>query len=300
MSIDLRGIHVPVTTPFRKDGELDRPAFEHNVRAFIAAGLQGIVVGGSTGEAALVDEAERESLFEWARQHTPNDRLVIAGVGAESTRATLRLAERAAERGADAILVVAPHYYGGSAMTDAALRAHYLRVADEAPAPVILYNIPKYMHFRLSAPLVAELSNHENIIGIKDSTGEVDSLTGYLASQRDDFTVLTGNGTFLKTALDMGARGGIVAVANFAAGLTLAVWDACARRDDGTASMLQARLSPIARVIVGELGPAGIKAAMDMIALRGGSPRPPLLPLSRGEVDRVASLLRDAELPVAA
>jgi 4-hydroxy-2-oxoglutarate aldolase len=297
--LSLQGIFAPVITPFKQDGELDRAAFEHNVAAHMAAGLRGVVVTGSTGEAALLDERERESLGSWARQHVRGDRLLIVGVGAESTRTTLRLADTAGEIGADAILVVAPHYFSSS-MTEEALRAHYLRIADESASPVILYNIPKYMHFRLSKALVSELAKHENIIGIKDSSGDRDSLTDYLAPQGDGFTTITGSGQLWGTALQMGARGGILAVALFAPSLSQAVYDAVARKDVATADALQARLTPLAKHIVGEMGPAGVKAAMDCVGLKGGQPRSPLQPLSRADADRVRQLLREAELSVAA
>ena len=288
-----------MTTPFKENGDLDRAAFEHNVRAHMKQGLHGVVVAGSTGEAALLDEREREQLAEWARPHVGGDRLLIAGAGAESTRAAVRYADRAAERGVDAVLVVAPHYFG-SAMTHDALRAHYLRIADESPVPVILYNIPKYMHFRLAQPLVQELAKHENVAGIKDSSGDRDSLTEYLTAQSDTFTTITGSGQIWGTALQMGARAGILAVALFAPALALSVFEAHARKDATTADALQARLTPLAKVIVGELGIAGVKAALDAVGLGGGPPRAPLLPLGRGDLDRVRQLLRAAELPVAA
>jgi 4-hydroxy-2-oxoglutarate aldolase len=299
MSHLLRGVFGPVTTPFGGDGELDRGAFEHNVAAHMRQGLQGVVVTGSTGEAALLDERERQQLVEWARPRLAGGKVLIAGVGAESTRTTIRNAAGAAERGADAVLVVAPHYFG-SAMTEGALRAHYLRVADESPAPVVLYNIPKYMHFRLSNALVQELSRHENVIGIKDSSGDRDSFAGYLESSSDSFAVLTGNGQFWKTALQLGARGGILAVALFVPELTLAVEAAVARNDSATADELQNRLTPLAKTIVGELGVAGVKAAEDLAGLRGGAPRSPLMPLGREDMERVRALMRDAEQPVAA
>lgn len=296
MSIDLQGVFGPVTTPFRSDGELDRAAFESNIATHIRQGLRGVVVSGSTGEAALLDEREREQLVDWARPHVPKSALLIAGVGAESTRTTLKYASNAAQRGADAVLVVAPHYFG-SAMTDAALRAHYLRVADESRVPVILYNIPKYMHFRLSNALVAELAVHENVIGIKDSSGDRDSFTGYLAAQSRDFTVLTGNGQFWKTALELGARGGILAVALFVPELTLAVMSAVQRSDAATAEELQSRLSPLGKTIVGELGVPGVKAALDLVGVKGGAPRLPLLPIPASDQGRVRDLLREAEHP---
>ena len=122
------------------------PAFAANVRAHLAAGLHGVVVTGSTGEAALLDEDERAHLVDLARDATPHDRTLLVGTGAESTRAVIARNRMAAERGADGVLVVAPHYYG-DAMTADALRDHYERIADASPVPVLLYTIPKYMHF---------------------------------------------------------------------------------------------------------------------------------------------------------
>lgn len=299
MTLSLEGIFAPVITPFKDDGELDRAGFEHNARAHMKNGLRGLVVTGSTGEAPLLDEREREQLVEWARPHVPGDRTLIAGVGSESTRTTVRYAQRAAERGVDAVLVVAPHYFGG-AMTQDALRAHYLRVADESPVPVVLYNIPKYMHFKLSQSLVQELAKHENVAGIKDSSGERELMEVYLTAQSDDFTVVTGSGQLWKTTLQMGARGGILAVSLFAPSLATAVAEAVARKDGATADALQSRLTPLAKEIVGEMGVAGVKAAVDSVGLRGGPPRSPLLPLGRADRDRVRQLLSDAELLVAA
>src|SRR5215207_7077862 len=176
MKNPIRGILGPVITTFYPQGELDVASFAANVRSHILAGLDGIVVTGSTGEAALLDANERAALVDAAREMVPEDRLLIVGTGAESTRKCLNLTRDAAARGADAVLVVAPHYYG-PAMTAEALSRHYRRVADESPVPVMLYNIPKYMHFSLAPALVGELAQHENIIGIKDSSGNRDLLS---------------------------------------------------------------------------------------------------------------------------
>src|SRR5690606_14250645 len=155
-------------------------------------GLSGVVVAGSTGEAALLSEAERGALVATAREHTPAGKLVIAGCGGESTRQTVARTQQAKENGADAVRAGAPHYYA-NAMTEEVLRAHYQRVAEESPLPVILYNIPKYMHFALPAELVAELAAHQNIVGIKDSSGQLEMLKGFLRAQSPTFSVLTGS-----------------------------------------------------------------------------------------------------------
>ena len=254
-----------------------------------------MLVSGSTGEAALLDEDERLRLTELARPLVPDDRWLFTGTGAESTRDCVRRSKDAAERGADAVLVVPPHYYG-AAMTEDALWAHYSRVADESPVPVLLYNIPKFTHLSLAATLVHALAEHPNIVGIKDSTGDMTQLRAYLEAQSDHFTVLTGTcGHGARRRRLRRARSDL-AVALFAAPLVFDLMDAIAHGDGVTASEVQARVKPIAKAIVAELGPPGIKVAMDLIGLTGGLPRAPLRPLGTAERERVATLLGTAGL----
>lgn len=292
----LRGVFAPVVSTFYQDtGELDVAAFAANVRAHMAAGLHGIVVTGSTGEAALLDALERGALVEAARKVVPSDKWLIVGAGAESTRTCLQFARDAAMRGADAVLVVAPHYYG-SAMTAPALLQHYRRVADQSPVPVMLYNIPKYMHFSLAPAMVAELARHENVVGIKDSSGNRDLFASYMTVQSPTFSVFTGNATMFHHALSSGSSGGILAAALFAAALSLDVYHSAARGDVGAAESAQSRMTPLGATIVGELGVAGVKAAMDRVGLSGGRVRSPLMPLNAVQCATVEELLQAAEL----
>ena len=289
-SLALSGVLGPVTTPFTASETPDLVGFASNIRSHLAHGLHGIVVCGSTGEAALLDEAERTTLIETARSAVPADRLLLMGTGAESTRQCVTRCRDAGARGANAVLVVAPHYYGPQ-MTAAALRAHYQRVADESPVPVVLYNIPKYMHFKLEPDLVAELSMHENIVGIKDSSGDLALLEGYLQAQGSSFTVLTGNGGQLLPGLQLGVRGGIVAVGLFAAGLCVDVYDGFRNGDLKRATKAQDRLKPMASQIVAGLGVPGVKAAMEAVGLVGGPVRLPLLPLNAEQRKVVEDLM---------
>ena len=293
--IALDGILAPVVTPFDGHGAVDGAAFAANVRAHLEAGLHGVVVAGSTGEAALLDETERDHLVALAREATPADRTLVVGTGAESTRSVMARSRRAAERGADAVLVVAPHYYG-DAMTPDALWEHYLRIADASPVPVLLYSIPKYMHFALSADVVARLAQHDNIIGLKDSSGDATLLRGYLDAQSDSFRVLTGSGSLLGEALRLGAHGAILAVALFAPALSLDVYRAARRGDVAGASAAQARLTPLAARIVAGMGVAGVKAALDQVGLHGGEPRPPLRRLAGSSLATLRELVEAAEL----
>ncbi len=292
----LSGVFAPVVTTYYRDtGDVDLAAFAANIDVHMKAGMTGVVVTGSTGEAALLDMAERAALVDAAREMVSRDRVLIVGTGAESTRACVQLSRDAGARGADAVLVVAPHYYG-AAMTDLALRQHYWRVADESPVPVVLYNIPKYMHFTLAPTLVAELATHENVIGIKDSSGNRELFASYMQVQSERFSVLTGNAPMFNHALSIGSRGGILAVALFAGALTLDVYDAASHGEQSPAAAAQERLSPLGTRIVGEFGVAGVKAAMDQVGLAGGPVRSPLLSLDNAQRTLVAELLRSAEL----
>jgi 4-hydroxy-2-oxoglutarate aldolase len=184
-------------------------------------------------------------------------------------------------------------------MSDAALEAHFRRVADESPLPVLLYNVPAYAHLVLAPSLVARLAEHSNVVGMKDSAGNLPVLAEYLAAQDDGFTVLTGNGQTTRDALVAGARGAIVAVALFAAPLVMELARALRAGDDAAARAVQTRLAALARVIVAEQGPPGLKAAMDLVGLDGGMPRSPLLPLDDAERQRTAAVLAECAVPAA-
>ena len=287
----LAGILGPVVTPFdAASGDIVVDRFTSNIQAHLAAGLDGILVAGSTGEAALLEESERRVLLDAARSAIPADRALLAGVGGESTRITIRRAQDAKAAGADAVLVVSPHYYT-STMTRDVLRDHFVRVAEGSPIPVLLYNIPKYAHFALQPDLVAELAQHPNILGMKDSAGDLNMLAEYVSAQSPTFTVLTGHGPTFAQAIALGVRGGILAAALFAPELSREVHDAAVRRDVDAARKLQDRLAAPAREIVGDLGVAGVKAALDAVGLHGGVPRSPLQPLTETARARVAELL---------
>jgi 4-hydroxy-2-oxoglutarate aldolase len=288
----LTGVFAPVVTTFdaaSEDVVVER--FIANIRAHLAAGLDGILVAGSTGEAALLEESERRLLLESAREAIPAERVLLAGIGGESSRVTIRRAQDAKTAGADAVLVVSPHYYTSS-MTPPALRDHFTRVADASPLPVLLYNIPKYAHFALAPELVAELAQHSNIAGMKDSAGDLAMLERYVESQSDSFTVITGNGPTFAAALALGVKGGILAVALFAPEISREVYDAAARGEGESARRAQDRMTAAARVIVGELGVPGVKAALDAIGLQGGISRSPLRELDGAGRARVSELMR--------
>lgn len=299
MKQSLSGVLGPVVTPFDAGEALDLPALAFNLRAHLQAGLDGVLICGSTGEAPLLDDDERRRLTEAARAVVPEDRWLLVGTGAESTRQCVERCRAAAAGGADAVLVVSPHYYA-NAMTPEVLEAHFRRVADASPVPVLLYNIPKYAHFRLDPELVARLATHPNIVGMKDSSGDMPGLAQYAAVQREDFTLLTGHAGTFATALRLGARGGILAVALFAPELSLEVWRAHREGRAADADDAQRRLGPLGAEIVARMGVPGVKAAMGLVGLRPGHVRQPWLPLGAHDAGTVETLLRDASVGVPA
>lgn len=284
---------VPVATPFGADGAIDESAFQANVKVHVEQGMDGVLVAGSSGEAPLLDDRERFELLSLARSCLPSGKWLLAGIGSESTRQTVARARDAKAAGADAALVVPPSYFL-KRMTNEALLAHYRAVADESPLPVMLYNMPAYTHVVLSPELVHEMARHDNVVGMKDSAGNMPIFRQYLEAQSQSFRVLTGNGSTVAEAIEAGAAGAILAIALYAGRLVRALVDAAASGNSTMAKELQERLAPIARGIAGSLGPAGIKAAMTMAGLNGGAPRLPLLPLSEQELQDVGRLMEEA------
>jgi 4-hydroxy-2-oxoglutarate aldolase len=293
MPQNLSGLMVPAVSTFDARGELDRAAFQFNLDAHLAHGVDGVLVAGSSGESALLDDDDRRTLLGWARERIPSDKWMLAGIGSESTRQTISRAHDAKAAGATAVLVVSPHYFL-KRMTEAALLAHFRAVADASPLPVMLYNIPVYAHVVLSPALVHEMAAHPNVIGMKDSAGNLPVLAQYLEAQSPTFRVLTGSGATLVPALNAGASGAILAIGLYAGPAVRLMFDAARAGRSEEAAAMQVKLAPIATDIGGALGPSGIKAAMDLVGLKGGPTRGPLLPLSADELATVRARLESA------
>ena len=295
--VNLEGTFLPVTTPFDSvTGDVDYAAFGANLRRWFGSPIRGILIGGSTGESVFLDEEERSKLIEEARAVIPDEALVIAGTGSEATRHTIQLTRQAATVGADAVLVSPPAYFKG-AMTQETLTRHYRVVADASPVPVLIYQVPlRLSTIEFSTDLVATLSDHPNIIGIKDSRGEIDLLIELVQQTVDGFQVLTGNGSVLYPALGIGAVGGIVAVGLMAAdqAANISVAFQAGRLEE--AERLQEQIAPVNQSIVGGMGVPGIKAALDLLGFSGGFPRPPLAPVSELGIEEVKGILETADL----
>jgi len=288
--MQLQGVFAPATTPFDSGtGELDITGFCRNMKFLLSTPLAGIVLFGSTGEGVLIEEGERARLLEITRDlmdEMLDGRLLLAGTGAESTRATIHLSRSAAEAGADAVLVQPPGYFR-SLMTPAALEAHFTAVADGSPVPIVLYQVPvPFRSVELGLPLIAKLSRHPNIIGVKDSTGDAAALAELVRTCSEGFSVLVGTAAALYEGLKAGASGGILGVAAFAPAPCCEIYRLRRAGADAEAKDLQAVVAPLHKAVVAGFSVPGVKAALDILGLTGGPPRPPLTPL--GPADRAA------------
>ena len=286
---------VPATSSFTASGEIDSAAFQRNLDAHLSFGMDGVLVGGSSGESALLENDDRRQLLALARERVPQDKWLIAGIGSESTRLTIQRAIDAKDAGANAVLVISPHYFL-KRMTEPALLAHFRAVADASPLPVLLYNMPAYSHIVLSPAFVHEMAQHDNVIGMKDSAGNIPVLQQYLEAQNDGFKVLTGSGGSVVPALAAGASGAILAIALYAGPAVRTMVNLYRAGDRDAAALLQTTLAPLAMDIAGAMGPAGIKAAMDLVGLHGGPTRAPLLPVSADELEIIRTRLAGAGL----
>jgi 4-hydroxy-2-oxoglutarate aldolase len=285
-----RGIFAPIATPFRND-EIDYAALKFNLDRYSASPLTGLVVLGSNGEFALLDMDERMRMVEFVRQNTDPSKQIIAGTGCESTRETIRLTRFAASVGADAALVVNPNYYKGS-MTEAALERFYLDLAEASPIPVMVYNMPRNTGINMSSALITRLAQHENIVGVKDSGGNIVQIAEIIAGSPDDFSVFAGSGSFLYPTLALGGVGGTLAVANILPELCVQLYDAMQAGDHATARELQLRLLEPNAAVTSRFGIAGLKVALDMLGYKGGLPRRPMLPLGESQQEELRQILQ--------
>jgi 4-hydroxy-2-oxoglutarate aldolase len=273
----LRGRFAPVTTPFTGD-DIDLPAFRRNTRHYAATPLAGLVVLGSNGEAASLDDAESDALIEAARDEYPREKWLIAGTGRESVKMTLAACRRAAALGADAVMVRTPSFFK-TRITAESLRQYYTAIADGSPAPVILYNITAFTGVNLLPETAAELSRHPNVIGIKDSGGDITVISDLVAECRPGFPVLAGATTMLYASLCVGGQGATVGPGAVAPEICAGVQEAFDRGDHAEARRLQALLVPISKSVGVKWSVAGLKVAVDAYGLTGGAPRLPLLPV---------------------
>ena len=290
--MNLAGVFAPVPTPFDDRDRVDTARLRAALTKWMKRPLNGVVVLGSNGEAVLMDDFESDQVIVAAREAVPREKRFIVGTGRESTQAAIKASKRAAEHGADAVLVRTPGFFKTQMTNDAFVR-HYTAVADASPVPVLLYNFTALTGVNLLPAAVARLATHPNIIGMKESGGDIAQVADLVSSTPAGFNVLAGAAATFYPALCVGAVGGILA-------LGCAAPDACVRLFELTragrhdeAKTLQRELVPVARLLGATHGVPGLKAALNLLGYDVGLPRPPLAPV----VESVLPALREALAP---
>lgn len=294
MKQTLSGIFPALVTPFQK-GKLSLSGLKSNIRKLNRFDFTGYVVLGSTGEGILMDEKEGLQAIEAVRSAASPGKIVIAGTGSESSSATIDFSKKAARAGADYSLVVTPFYYKAQ-MTAAALEAFFREVADHSTIPIILYTVPKFTGLELPLQTIVTLAAHPNVVGLKDSSGNMSAVSETLRACPQEFSLFQGHGSLLFSALLLGAKGGILALSNMAPGETVDIYKLFQAGEYEKARELQWRLLPVNQQIVGGYGVPGIKSAVEMLGYAGGDPRSPLRPVSREIRESIRKILREARL----
>ncbi len=296
--MDFSGVFAALTTPFAADDSVALADLKQNIQRYNATDLAGYAVQGSTGESVLLTRAEWDSVLVAAKEAASPQKRLLAGTGVESTAETISRSKRAAELGYHAALVKTPYYYKPMYKLEVFI-AHYRRVADASPIPVLLYSVPQFTGISLEAPEVAVLAEHPNIIGIKESSGHVQRVGEMVAATPASFQVLTGGAGVLLPSLIVGAKGAILALASALPEKCAELYEVTRRGQMEAARELQKNLLRASKLIVSELGIPGVKFVMDQRGYHGGAPRSPLQPLSDAAKGRVLELLATFE-PAAA
>jgi 4-hydroxy-2-oxoglutarate aldolase len=292
--VNFSGVFAALTTPYSQDESVSLSDLKHNVLRYNPTGLAGYVVLGSTGEAVLLNRAEMDAILSAVKESATEEKKLLAGAGAESTAETIARTKRAAELGFDAVLVKTPYYYKNAYKSEV-LIAHYRRVADASPIPVMLYSIPQFTGIALTAAEVATLAEHPNILGLKDSSGNVQGIGEIIGAVPPEFQVLVGSAASVYPSQAIGACGAILALACALPEKCVELFELFRHGQHERARELQAILARVSKLMVSELGIAGVKHAMDQRGFRGGVPRLPLPPLHAEQKKRLMELLTAME-----
>jgi 4-hydroxy-2-oxoglutarate aldolase len=296
--MDLAGVYPALTTPFAADASVSLSDLKYNIYRYNSTGLTGYVVLGSTGESVLLSRSEMDSILATVKEAAGQGKRLIAGTGAESTAETIERTKRAAEFGYHLALVKTPHYYKPAYKPDV-LIAHYRRVADASPIPVLLYSVPIFTGVTLEAPEVGVLSEHPNIVGIKESSGHVMRVAEMVAAAPADFQVLTGSAPTLLAGLMVGAKGAILALASALPEKCVELFELVRAGQIEQARDLQKVLLKVSKVVASEHAIAGVKFAMNQRGYRGGIPRLPLVPPTEAHKQLILESLASLQPQVA-
>jgi 4-hydroxy-2-oxoglutarate aldolase len=288
--VKLSGVMPPITTPFQ-NGEVALGKLRDNYQKWIQTGLSGFLVLGSNGEAVYLKELEKIKVIEASRASIPATKMMVVGTGMESTSETIRFTNQVAKIGADYALVITPSYFKTS-MKSQILMDHFISVAESSQIGILLYNVPQFTGINLGPELVAKLSEHPNIVGIKDSSGNIGQLSQIVSLCKKEFAVFVGSAPVFLPALFVGATGGILAIANVFPKKYVQIQNHFEEGRFDEARTLQNSLTPLAKVVTVKYGIGGLKVAMDLAGYFGGNPRLPLKRPGKEVEEEIAQLIQ--------
>jgi 4-hydroxy-2-oxoglutarate aldolase len=291
--MDLRGVFPPIATPFDHNSDLYKAKIRHNVEKWNLTNLAGYVVCGSTGESVMLTTEEKIRLWEWVAEYAHPNKLLLAGTGMESVRETVALTNRAAEIGYKAAMVRTPHYYKNLLNCKEAQVLYYRAVADQSKIPIMIYNWPQATGLDIQAEAVSELSEHPNMIAIKESSGNLEKVMRMIREVKPGFQVLVGSAPTLWPSFAVGAVGAVLAFANAAPYSTITIWEAHRTRETEAALDWQNRIGKAAYLVTTKYGIPGLKYAMDLNGYYGGPCRLPLCPPTPEAKREIEEAFRD-------
>lgn len=291
----LFGIIPPIATPTDQNGIFIKEAMKDNIRKWEETRLHGYVVLGSNGEACLFDEDDQVEIVETVRVTMRKERRLFVGINVQSARTAIRLIRRFSEFSPDAALILPPYYYK-TAMTPKAIESYYREIADESSIPILIYNMPSYTGIDIPVSTIVSLSEHPNIVGMKESSPNIVKIGEILRDVSPEFFVFAGSGSYLFTAVILGACGAIPALGNVAPEECVELYKSATKGAIMEGTKLQIRLLALNKAVTTKYGIAGLKYAMELRGLKGGIPCKPLLPLSENEKREIEEIIIQAQL----
>ena len=290
----LEGIFPPVTTPFDDNGCIEHNHLSENIERWNETEISGYLILGSNGEFIFLNEGEKLEIINTARKAIPSSKKMLVGTGLESTKGTIEFTRKVSDCGADVAVIITPHFFKND-MSHEALLKHYIKVADTSPIPVLLYNVPLFTGINFEVKTTAVLSSHENIIGIKDSSGDIEQLSEIINLIKDEeFYALTGSSIVLYPSLCIGAAGGIMAIACVLPERCLDIVRLYKDGNHAEAKALQMQLIEPTIAVTSGYGIPGLKASMDLFGYYGGGSRLPLLPITDAEIKEIKNIFTNA------
>ncbi len=295
--IQLKGIITPIVTPMKANEDLDLARLEELIEHLIECGVHGIFVLGTTGEFYALSDDEKQQVMGAAVRVVRGRVPVLAGIGAESTVEVIRLAKMAEKEKVDAVSVITPYFITPSQNE---IADHFRRIAEKTALPIVLYSNPSTTGgIKIEPTTVARLSEIKNIIGIKDSSGDLTLFLETLALTHKDFAVLTGRDTLIYSSLQLGGKGAVPGISNFVAKPLVELYRAFQNGDFNKALELQNRLAPLRQGMTLSTPPGPVKIAMDLLGMSAGPSRSPISPMSSAKLDQLKEKLIAAGLKIA-